>query len=177
MPKDQTLKKARVDTLVSAAVLRSTPPHRTPCQRLRMPPPAREIRDSRTQNFREKYRKNYPQAEHSGTLSKCPETTRKKYPERHFWYAGGIFLVFWGCWGSRISVVLNPERHFWYVGGMRISGVFVVLEILGPAISGGSLCWPGPSAEMCRGLLLYKFWRILPGIFLEDFSGHFFPQK
>ena len=24
---------------------------------------------------------------------------------------------------------------------------------------------------------MYKFWRILPGIFLEDFSGHFFPQK
>ena len=38
-------------------------------------------------------------------------------------------------------------------------------------------CWPGPSAEMCRGFLLYRFWRILPGIFLEDFSGHFFPQK
>ena len=37
--------------------------------------------------------------------------------------------------------------------------------------------WPGPSAEMCRGFLLCKFWRILPGIFLEDFSGHFFPQK
>ena len=34
--------------------------------------------------------------------------------------------------------------------------------------------WPGPSAETCRGFLLYKFWRILPGIFLEDFSG---PQK
>ena len=32
-------------------------------------------------------------------------------------------------------------------------------------------------AEMCRGFLLYRFWRILPGIFLEDFSGHFFPQK
>ena len=31
----------------------------------------------------------------------------------------------------------------------------------------------GPSAEMCRGFLLNKFWRILPGIFLEDFSGHF----
>ena len=27
------------------------------------------------------------------------------------------------------------------------------------------------------GFLLYKFWRIFPGIFLEDFSGHFFPQK
>ena len=24
---------------------------------------------------------------------------------------------------------------------------------------------------------LNKFWRILPGIFVEDFSGHFFPQK
>ena len=34
----------------------------------------------------------------------------------------------------------------------------------------------GPSAEMCRGFLLYKFWRILPGIFVEDFSRHF-PHK
>ena len=37
--------------------------------------------------------------------------------------------------------------------------------------------WPGPSAEMCRGFLLYKLWKILLGIFLEDFSGHFLPQK
>ena len=37
-------------------------------------------------------------------------------------------------------------------------------------------CWPGPSAESCRGFLLYRFWRILPGIFLEDFSVHFFPH-
>ena len=36
---------------------------------------------------------------------------------------------------------------------------------------------PSPSAEMCRGFLFYKFWRILPGIFLEDFSGRSFPQK
>ena len=27
------------------------------------------------------------------------------------------------------------------------------------------------------GFLLCKIWRILPGILLEDFSGHFFPQK
>ena len=27
---------------------------------------------------------------------------------------------------------------------------------------------PGPSAESCRGFLLYRFWRILSGIFLED---------
>ena len=33
--------------------------------------------------------------------------------------------------------------------------------------------WPGPSTETCQGFLLYKFWRILPGILLEDFSGHF----
>ena len=26
---------------------------------------------------------------------------------------------------------------------------------------------------MCRGFLLYRFWRILPGIFLEDFLGAF----
>ena len=29
-------------------------------------------------------------------------------------------------------------------------------------------CWPGPSAESCRGFFLHKFWRILPGIFLEE---------
>ena len=40
-------------------------------------------------------------------------------------------------------------------------------------ISAVTNLWPGRSAEMCRGFLLYKFWRILPGIFLEDFSGHF----
>ena len=36
---------------------------------------------------------------------------------------------------------------------------------------------PCQSAEMCRRILLYKFWRIFPGIFLADFSGHSFPQK
>ena len=38
------------------------------------------------------------------------------------------------------------------------------------------ISWPGPSAEMRRGFL-YRLWRISPGIFLEDFSGHFFPHK
>ena len=33
--------------------------------------------------------------------------------------------------------------------------------------------WPGQSAEMCRRFLLLKFWRMLPGIFLEEFSAHF----
>ena len=37
--------------------------------------------------------------------------------------------------------------------------------------------WPGPFAEMYRGFLLCKFWRILPGILLKDFSGHFFLPK
>ena len=37
--------------------------------------------------------------------------------------------------------------------------------------------WSGPSAEMCRGFLLYEYWRILPGIFLEDFSVHFFHKN
>ena len=27
------------------------------------------------------------------------------------------------------------------------------------------------------GFLMYKIWRIFAGTFLEDFSGHFFPQK
>ena len=34
---------------------------------------------------------------------------------------------------------------------------------------------PGPSAETCRGLLLYKFWRILLGFSWRILSGHFFP--
>ena len=34
-----------------------------------------------------------------------------------------------------------------------------------------------PLQKCVGGFLLYKFWRILPGIFLEEFSGHFFPQK
>ena len=37
--------------------------------------------------------------------------------------------------------------------------------------------WPGPSAEMCQGVSSFKIWRIFPGIFLEDLSGHFFPTK
>ena len=44
-----------------------------------------------------------------------------------------------------------------------------------PALDGmdaGNLLRKGPSAEMCRGLLLCKFGRILPGIFLKNFSGH-----
>ena len=44
-------------------------------------------------------------------------------------------------------------------------------------LDSGRNSWPGPSAENCRGFLLYKIWRILSGIFLEDFSGHFFPTK
>ena len=40
-------------------------------------------------------------------------------------------------------------------------------------VNSSQICWPGPSAEMCRGFLLYKFWRIFPGIFLEDFLGTF----
>ena len=33
------------------------------------------------------------------------------------------------------------------------------------------------SAESCRGFLLYRFWRISPGIFLEDFSWALFSKK
>ena len=36
---------------------------------------------------------------------------------------------------------------------------------------------PANLQKCVGGFLLYKFWRIFPGIFLEDFSGHFFPQK
>ena len=38
-------------------------------------------------------------------------------------------------------------------------------------------CWPGPSAEMCRGFFVVYILEDFAGDFLEDFSGHFFPQK
>ena len=42
----------------------------------------------------------------------------------------------------------------------------------------GDLSLPRP---ICRNVLedfcCKNIWRIFPGIFLEDFSGHFFPQK
>ena len=34
-----------------------------------------------------------------------------------------------------------------------------------------------PLQESCRGFLLYRSWRTLSGIFLEEFSAHFFPPK
>ena len=34
-----------------------------------------------------------------------------------------------------------------------------------------------PLCGNVSGILLYEFWRILSGIFLQDFSGHFFPTK
>ena len=37
--------------------------------------------------------------------------------------------------------------------------------------------WPSESAEMCRGFLFYMFWRLLLGIFLEEFSGQSLPQN
>ena len=36
---------------------------------------------------------------------------------------------------------------------------------------------PANLQKCVGGFLLYKFWRIFAGIFLEDFSGHFFPTK
>ena len=36
---------------------------------------------------------------------------------------------------------------------------------------------PANLQKCVGGFWLYKFWRIFPGIFLEDFSGHLFPQK
>ena len=41
----------------------------------------------------------------------------------------------------------------------------------------GGIVALGNLQKCVGGFLLYKFWRIFPGIFLEDFSGHFFPQK
>ena len=34
-----------------------------------------------------------------------------------------------------------------------------------------------PPQKIVGGFLLYKIRRLLSGSFLEDFSGHFFPQK
>ena len=36
---------------------------------------------------------------------------------------------------------------------------------------------PADLQKCVGGFLLHKIWRIFPGIFLEDFSGHFFPTK
>ena len=78
--------------------------------------------------------------------------------------------------------VASPEPNHmnscrsWVWGVLRKFGADI-LCFLGLSSSREATFWPGPSAEMCRGFLLYNFWRILPGIFLEDFSGHFFPQK
>ena len=47
--------------------------------------------------------------------------------------------------------------------------------ILGALVQVDFLAWP--SAEMCRGFMLSIIWRIFPGIVLEDFSGHLFPQE
>ena len=44
-------------------------------------------------------------------------------------------------------------------------------------VSAGSTFALGNLQKCVGGFLLYKFWRIFPGIFLEDFSGHFFPTK
>ena len=75
--------------------------------------------------------------------------------------AGGSWMVKTDPWrahifaGEQINLrpsVVSPYRH---------------IRILAPA-----------NLQKCvGGVLLYKIWRILPGIFLEDFSGHFFPQK
>ena len=37
------------------------------------------------------------------------------------------------------------------------------------------LAWP--FCRMCQGFLLYKLWRISPGIPMEDFSGHLNSHK
>ena len=36
---------------------------------------------------------------------------------------------------------------------------------------------PAPLQKCVGEFVANKFWRILPGIFLEDFSGHFFPPQ
>ena len=47
-----------------------------------------------------------------------------------------------------------------------------------PRDKGSGRYWPlAPPAESCRGFLLYKFWRTLAGIFLEDLFWALFPHK
>ena len=67
------------------------------------------------------------------------------------------------CWWSMCGQLTGPERRF-------------VMTFRFPRNCRFN-SWPGPSAEMCRGLLLCKIWRILPGIFLEKFSDHLLPTK
>ena len=59
-----------------------------------------------------------------------------------------------GMLGRRALIVDNLKKPLWFMSGFLAN------------------------LQKCvGGLLLCKFWRIFPGIFLEDFSGHFFPKK
>ena len=63
------------------------------------------------------------------------------------------------------------ELHFWGLPIFRTQRLKLG-EIPGPEkVALGNL------QKCVGGFLSYKFWRIFPGIFLEDFSGLFFPQK
>ena len=83
----------------------------------------------------------------------------------------------WGCcFLERIAIACEFPSH------SEIARTSEVRRFLGPKNCCDSspcieISWPGPSAESCQGFLLCKFWRILPGSFLEDFSGHFCPHK
>ena len=73
-----------------------------------------------------------------------------------------------GAFSSGFLELQGRKRGLFRKGSFteEISTYFTDLWIL-------SKCWPSPSAEMCRGFLLYKFWRICRGFSWRIFLGTF----
>ena len=69
---------------------------------------------------------------------------------------------------ERVQIWMRLFVYAWYCPGLRLQ-IWVCLICV--------ISWPGPLCRNASGILLYKLWRILPGIFREDFSGHCFPTK
>ena len=81
------------------------------------------------------------------------------------------------CFGERPPEGLSQQWHFLdfpcrdSVKGMGIVSQGFTIFRQGLASPSQLLAWP--LCRNCWGFLLYKIWRILSGIFLEDFSGDF----
>ena len=76
-------------------------------------------------------------------------------------------------WGINLCSNMSAESSSLSLPGGRNEAtelvVFTFIAYLSVA--------PAILQKCVGGFLLYKFWRIFAGIFLEDFSRHFFPQK
>ena len=153
-----------------------------PVHIVKTPRPATEPRDGPTRNFHEKYRKNTPRAEILEP-QEIPQKNRKNTQNAHFWYSGGIFLVFSGYfggkfWESRISGRGVFFRYFsgkFRVGPFRGSVAgwavlnhiahFMVYAPLIDAIGYSAIEGPKPS-EPLRPLVCALFIRFFLSMFL-----------